>query len=142
MKKDDLEETAKLLDAYRVFYKQESDYKKALQFLTERFEKQESIVFVAENNHQLVGFTQLYPLFETVVLNRVYLLNDLYVDTNHRKQGYGSALLQAAFDYGKSQQASYVFLETARDNITAQHVYKKNGMKLDDVFYYFYKGLK
>ena len=63
MKKDDLEETAKLLDAYRVFYKQESDYKKALQFLTERFEKQESIVFVAENNHQLVGFTQLYPLF-------------------------------------------------------------------------------
>ena len=76
------------------------------------------------------------------MLNRVYLLNDLYVDTNHRKQGYGSALLQAAFDYGKSQQASYVFLETARDNITAQRVYKKNGMKLDDVFYYFYKGLK
>ena len=142
MKKDDLEETAKLLDAYRVFYKQESDYKKALQFLTERFEKQESIVFVAENNHQLVGFTQLYPIFTTVGLNRGYLLNDLYVDINYRKQGYGSALIQKTFDYGKNQQASFILLETAIDNTTAQRVYKKNGMKLEDDVYYFYKSLK
>ncbi len=141
MKQDDLQDVAKLLDAYRVFYGKESDYFAGYDFLKERFKKDESIVFVAEEDGKLVGFTQLYPIFTTVRLNRGYLLNDIYVDRAYRKRGIGSALLQRTFDYGEEQNASFVLLETAVDNTTAQSVYKKVGMHLEDDVYYFNKNL-
>ncbi len=141
MRQGDLEATARLLDAYRVFYGKDSDYQAAYDFLKARFELKESIVFVAEEGGVLVGFTQLYPIFTTVRLNRGYLLNDLYVDMKHRKKGIGSALVEKTFEYGKQQKASFVLLETGVDNKTAQSVYKKVGMHLEDDVYYFSRNL-
>lgn len=142
MKENDLKEVAELLDLYRVFYEQESDYESAYAFLKERFDRKESIVFVAEEDGKLVGFTQLYPIFTTVGLNRGYLLNDLYVRKEFRKLGVGSALIQKTFDYGMEQKASFVLLETAVSNTTAQSVYKKMGMHREDDVYYFNRDLK
>ncbi|WP_335338418.1 GNAT family N-acetyltransferase [Chryseobacterium sp. IHB B 17019] len=59
----DLHQLAELFDQYRIFYHKDSDVPAAEKFLKERIEKQDSEIFVAENDGKLIGFVQLYPIF-------------------------------------------------------------------------------
>jgi len=76
-----------LFDGYRIFYRQSSDYIKAKNFLTDRIQHNESIIYIAYDEENAVGFTQLYPLFSSVTMQPMFLLNDLYVEDNYKKQG-------------------------------------------------------
>ncbi|MGH8426671.1 MAG: hypothetical protein ACRES7_01640 [Gammaproteobacteria bacterium] len=75
----DLDALAPLFDAYRSFYGRKSDLYGARTFLEERLQREESIIFLAELDSQPAGFTQLYPLFSSVNMSRIWILNDLYV---------------------------------------------------------------
>lgn len=132
----DLEDLVPLFDAYRQFYKQAPDAAGARQFLAERLEKEESVVFMAFEEDRAVGFTQLYPIFSSVGMGRSWLLNDLYVDASARKKGVGLQLLEAAKQWGRETGSRWLMLETAVDNYAAQALYEKNGWrKVDGVFY-------
>lgn len=134
--KEDIEALAVLFDLYRVFYHQPSNIAAASIFLQQRMEKDESVIFVAQQEHVLVGFTQLYPIFSSVSMQRTWLLNDLYVHATARKQGVAVQLLEAARQYGLQTGAKWLLLQTGNDNFTAQSVYEKNGWKkLSDYFY-------
>jgi len=88
---------APLFDAYRVFYQKASDVPAAAYFLEERISRQESEIFVAlDAQGQMAGFTQLYPLFSSTRMKRLWLLNDLYVAPAFRGQGLSVALIEAA----------------------------------------------
>lgn len=123
----DIPALAVLFDLYRQFYQQAADLAAAEAFLKERFALKESIVLVAEENGELAGFTQLYPIFSSVSLRRTWLLNDLYVLSGYRGRGLGTALLDAAKDLGRERGIKWLLLETSEDNHTAQSVYEKNG---------------
>jgi ribosomal protein S18 acetylase RimI-like enzyme len=122
-----------LFDKYRVFYKKPSDIALAEAFIKERLGKNESVVFVAldtEGERPMpVGFTQLYPKYSSVSATKNWILNDLYVDNNYRKQGIGEALIKTAMDFAKAEGAAFVQLETAVDNYTAQSLYETIGFK-------------
>jgi ribosomal protein S18 acetylase RimI-like enzyme len=121
-----------LFDQYRVFYKQASDITLAETYIKSRLENNESVIFVALAGNEPVGFTQLYPLLSSVRATKNWLLNDLFVDSDHRKQGIGEALLKTATNFAKSRGATFVQLETASDNYTAQKLYEAVGfVKLD-----------
>ncbi len=123
-----LDQLAPLFDGYRIFYKQPSDLAKARAFLAERFENKESVIFAAADDAgNLVGFTQLYPLFSSVSARRVWLLNDLYVAPEARRQGVARALMNAARDFGVETGAKGVALETGIDNTQAQALYEDLG---------------
>jgi ribosomal protein S18 acetylase RimI-like enzyme len=129
----------KLFDQYRMFYKQTSDIALAETYVKNRLENNESVIFVALVGDKPVGFTQLYPLLSSVRATKNWLINDLFVDTDHRKQGIGEALLKAAADFAKSHGATFVQLETASDNYTAQSLYEAVGFVKQDAktsFYY------
>lgn len=130
-----------LFDSYRVFYKQTSDLVLAEHFLTERLTNNESVIFVALDKDKPVGFTQLYPTYSSVRTLRNWILNDLYVDENYRKQGIGKLLIDAAVDFGKYTGAKYVQLETAVDNFNAQHLYESIGFvkELPDTEFIMYR---
>ena len=133
---DDLQELAVLFDLYRVWYHQSSDIAAATQFLRQRMEKEESVIFIAINGQRLAGFTQLYPIFSSVSLQRAWLLNDLYVHAAVRKQGVAKKLLEAAKQFGTGAGAKWLLLQTGNDNITAQSVYEQNGwQRVPDYFY-------
>lgn len=134
---DDLEELALLFDAYRIFYGKKSDKEAAIAFLKDRIEKQESIIFIASNNDQMAGFTQLYPVFSSTTMQKFYILNDLYVKQNHRNQGIGESLLIHAQSYVKSQGLKGLALETAIEN-PAQHLYEKLGWVKDQKFLHYF----
>ncbi len=132
----DLEPLAILFDGYRVFYKQDSDIDAAIKFLKDRIEKEESVIFVAEEENELLGFTQLFPLFSSVGMKRTWLLNDLYVATKARKKGIASGLLQKSKEFGTITNSRWLLLQTSEDNYTAQSVYEANGwQRVKDYFY-------
>jgi len=134
----DLNHIAQLFDAYRVFYKQKSDIKLAIKFVTERFEKKESVVFYAiDKNGEYVGFTQLYPGFSSVFVQRIWVLNDLYVSRSVRSQGVGTLLLNKAKEFAIETSAKGIKLETADDNCGAQKLYESLGYIKDTDFSYF-----
>jgi ribosomal protein S18 acetylase RimI-like enzyme len=132
----DLEDLTILFDAYRIFYKQEGDVSAARKFLKERLLRNESVIYIAYNEENAIGFTQLYPIFSSVSLKNAWLLNDLYVLPSARRSGVAEALLNAAREHGIDTGAKWLLLETALDNFPAQSLYEKNGwVKAEDIFY-------
>ncbi len=126
-----------LFDAYRVFYEQASDKDGARQFIAARIAAQESVIFLALNEDgEGVGFTQLYPSFTSVGMQRIWVLNDLYVAKAARKTGVAWALMEAAHAHARATGAKRVELATAPDNYAAQALYDKLGYSQDDFFHY------
>lgn len=136
---DHLEDLITLFDGYRIFYNQPSDEEGARQFLLNRFKKQDSIIFIAYIDYKAVGFAQLYPLFSSVSMQAMYLLNDLYVDTNYRGQGIGEALIEKAKQLCVSKKNKGQAIQTALDN-PAQRLYKRLGFEKDTDLHFFWKN--
>jgi GNAT superfamily N-acetyltransferase len=130
----DLDRVVPLFDAYRQFYRLPSEPERARRFLRERFEHDQSVIFLAFHEAAAVGFTQLYPSFSSGAMARIFILNDLFVSPEARRRGTGSALLGAAAGYGRRSGALRLVLSTEIANIAAQSVYGKLGWKRDTVF--------
>lgn len=134
-------EVAVLFDAYRVYYEQAPDYSGARLFIAERMEKKDSVIFVAMEGEEIIGFTQLYPIFTSLGMKRSWLLNDLYVLEAHRGKGAGKLLLDAAAALGRETDSSWMMLQTYTSNTGAQALYEREGFERDDHSYYYYKSL-
>lgn len=132
---EDLDALVPLFDEYRVFYRQASDTDGARAFLLDRFEHNQSVMFLAFEGDRAVGFTQLYPSFSSASMRRIFVLNDLFVSPEARGCGAGSALLRAAAEYGRRVGALRLALTTEVTNETAQRVYEREGWVRDTVFY-------
>ena len=124
-----------LFDLYRQFYEQASDLVSAKSFLQQRIRQNESVIFLAFDGADAVGFTQLYPGFSSVSMARTFLLNDLYVVSSHRRHGVGSLLLAAAVAHAKAEQAVRLSLTTNAANATAQSVYESQGWAREKAFF-------
>ena len=123
-----------LFDLYRQFYEQASDLVSAKSFLQQRIRQNESVIFLAFDGADAVGFTLLYPGFSSVSMARTFLLNDLYVVSSHRRHGVGSLLLAAAVAHAKGEQAVRLSLTTNAANATAQSVYEAQGWAREKAF--------
>lgn len=132
---EDLEGVSNLFNLYRLFYQKTSDLKGARAYIKERLENKDSVIFVVKNKQEYVGFTQLYPIFSSISMERAWILNDLYVEAEARKQGIGEMLLQKVKDYAIETGAKSISLSTAPDNYSAQRLYEKNGYTRDSQFY-------
>jgi len=124
-----------LFDDYREFYETGSDHAAARAFLTERVERDESVIFLAYANPQgPVGFTQLYPSFSSVSLKRLWILNDLFVHSDARRRGVARALLERARQHALETGAKGLVLNTAVTNTPAQTLYESCGWHREDEF--------
>ena len=135
-KKKDIDDLSILFDKYRIFYKQQSEVDNARSFLKKRMKRKESVIFVAEERDELIGFTQLFPIFSSVSMKRTWLLNDLFVNEKSRGIGAATKLLDAAREFGVETRSKWLLLQTAADNFTAQKVYEKNGWARETDFFY------
>lgn len=139
---EDLEGVSNLFNWYRMFYQQEFDLEGAKTYIKERIESKESVIFVVKDKQNYVGFTQLYPSFSSISMKRAWILNDLYVDTEARKQGVGEILLHKAKDFAVETGAKSISLSTAPDNYSAQRLYERNGYIRDSQYYHYELSLK
>ena len=137
---ENIDEVVPLFDAYRMFYKKVSDLEGALSFLSERIKNNESIVFICKADHQVAGFVQLYPLFSSTRMKRLWLLNDLFVAGEFRGQGVSKALIEACKSLSAESRACGLMLETAKDNLIANNLYLKTQFELDEDHNYYFFG--
>lgn len=134
----DLEHLVPLFDGYRQFYGCSSDHSAVRDFLLARYNHNESVLFIALQDNAPVGFAQLYPSFSSVSLARTFVLNDLFVHPDHRKQGTASQLIAAVTMYAKSLGAIRLTLSTATANFAAQKLYETLGWKRDEQFFVYH----
>lgn len=138
---EDLKHVVPLFDLYRQFYEQKSDLPGAEKFLKDRILNDESVIILAldEQKNLGMGFVQLYPVFSSVSMRRVWILNDLYVDSFYRRQGVAEALIKKTKEFAHGDHAKGIQLETQSSNVQARRLYDKTGfVKDDDHFYYFH----
>ncbi|TYA57238.1 GNAT family N-acetyltransferase [Formosa maritima] len=126
-----------LFDSYRVFYKQDSNLLAEKHFLFKRLKNKDSEIFIAYLENVAVGFTQLFPLFSSVSMEAMCLLNDLFVDANFRGHGIGEALINEAKNYCKKNNLKGLAIQTASNN-PAQHLYQRLGFKKDADLHFFW----
>lgn len=132
----DLDLLVPLFDAYRQFYRKSSDLGLARQFLQERFQHNQSNIFLAlRPDGSAVGFTQLFPSFSSTSAARIFILNDLYVRPESRRLNVGSLLLSSAVEYARAVGAVRLTLSTEITNRAAQSLYEAEGWVRDTVFY-------
>lgn len=126
---------APLFDAYRQFYGLAPDLERSRSFITERLERGESVVLLAQDSAgAALGFVQLYPTFSSLRAARVFVLYDLFVAASARRLGVARALMLAAVDEARAAGAAALTLQTARTNDAAQRLYESLAWRRDEEF--------
>ncbi|PJZ46357.1 GNAT family N-acetyltransferase [Leptospira brenneri] len=139
----DVSKISPVFDEYRQFYGQNPNITGASRFLQDRMEHAQSIIFVAEdpNTGEIAGFTQLYPVFSSISMQRSYLLNDLFVKKTFRKQGIAKQLIAEAKSFTKSNSGKGLELSTSTHNNEARTLYTNEGFEQEKEFLtYFWKS--
>jgi ribosomal protein S18 acetylase RimI-like enzyme len=132
----DLPELARLFDEYRQFYKLPTDLDKATSYIGARLAAGDSVALVAaDGSQELLGFTQLYPTWCSLLAGPVYVLYDLYIPPHARRRGVARALLEAAVERAKRDGKLRMTLSTAKTNLNAQVLYESLGWERDNDFY-------
>ena len=90
---EELSLIAPLFDGYRQFYEQKSDIFSCEKYLRERLSRNESVIFLVVDKKEGIGFAQLYATFSSVTLKKYWVLHDLYVKDDYRKQGIAKLLI-------------------------------------------------
>lgn len=136
--KKDLNLIAELFNAYRIFYKKESDIEGAKVFLNDRLTLEDSAIYVYEDpDGELLGFVQLYPLFSSTRMKKLWLLNDLFVNATHRGKGVSIQLINKAKELVEKSNACGMFLETGKNNLIGNNLYPKVGFELNTYANYY-----
>lgn len=137
----DVKKILPLYLAYRTFYQVPESAEKAEKFLTDRITNHESVIYFVEKDGVPVGFTQLYPLFCSLEMKRIWLLYDLFVAPEARKAGVAQQLIARADQLAKETDSAFIMLSTATDNVKAQALYEKEGYVRDTQFFVYNKML-
>ena len=127
-----IEKIGILFDLYRQFYKYESNLIKSTNYIKDRINNNESIIFIAINDaNEAIGFVQLYETFGSLDLGKIIILDDLYVKEDHRKNNIGRKLMIKSHEYAKKSNAKRIQLSTAIDNYIGQSLYESLGYVKD-----------
>lgn len=87
-------------------------------------------------DNKAIGFATIYKGFSSTRAEEVAILNDLYVQPNHRGLGFGEALVQYARKEAKAMGYQRLQWLTAQDNKAAQQLYNKLGAQQSSWFFY------
>ncbi|MFI8384570.1 GNAT family N-acetyltransferase [Pseudomonas sp. NPDC079086] len=139
----DLDELAELFGAYLRFYEVAKPQAQVRAFLAARLHSSDSTILLARDERgAALGFVQLYAFFSSLALQPAWLLSDLYVSEQARRQGVGEALMNAVRAHAEAAGACGLQLETAKSNLPGQSLYERLGYVRDEVFYTYWLALK
>jgi GNAT superfamily N-acetyltransferase len=130
----DAAELGPLFDAYRQFFTRQNALAASTQFLRERLERDECVVFVGRQDERAIGFVQLYPLWSSWYCKRIWFLSDLYVAENARLHGAGRLLVERVKVYALETDASSVMVELPLSEPHLREFYARLGFVADPVF--------
>jgi GNAT superfamily N-acetyltransferase len=92
----------------------------------------ESEILVVENNAQnIIGFVQLYLLFSSTRMQRIWLLNDLFVHLKFRGFGLSKVSIDKVKNHCVETNSCSIILETEKENTTGNQLYLSSGFQKD-----------
>jgi GNAT superfamily N-acetyltransferase len=126
---EQLERVLPLIAAYQRFYEvEEIDDERNRRFFARFGEgSEEGRMLGAWIGDDLAGFACLYWHKSSLSAADTVLMNDLYVDQDHRGGGIGRALIEAAADVARERGIGILEWATAPDNERAQRLYDSLG---------------
>ncbi|WP_122662422.1 GNAT family N-acetyltransferase [Pseudomonas viridiflava] len=122
---------------YREFYGELPFPDSSRAFLEKRLSRDESVIYLAlaaDDDKKLLGFCQLYPSYSSLSLKRVWILNDIYVAEDARRQLVADHLMRTAKKMAKDTQAVRMRVSTSSNNEVAHKVYESIGFREDTQF--------
>lgn len=105
--------------------------------LEEAIASERAAVLVAEEGGALVGLCTAYLDLHSVRFGHRCWVEDLAVAPEHRSQGIGAALLDAAGRWAAGQGATHLELDTGEARTDAQRFYERRGPAWRSVCYAF-----
>jgi GNAT superfamily N-acetyltransferase len=133
---------ASLFGAYLDFYGVTRDQVAEKKFLEARLSAADSTGLGAFDDGELTGFALCHHTYNSLRLAPAWILHDLFVSPDHRRQGTAEALIEAVHASAKAAGACEVALSTAHDNKTAQALYEKHGYAMDTKFRVYVRDLR
>jgi GNAT superfamily N-acetyltransferase len=126
--REDRPQLLELIKGYFAFYRTPFDEPKveALLDLLER-DRGLGVQLVADADGRLQGFASLYACLDTLVADRILVMNDLFVDPSLRNHGVGAALFEESLAYATAHGYARLDWVTAQDNRDAQRFYDRHG---------------
>lgn len=137
-----LEEILPLIEKYQQFYNvHDISTARNRAFFTQFCgDSDKGAQFLYRENGSVIGFATVYFSYASTITAKVAVLNDLFVESGYRTQGYGRALIEHCLDFGRAAGAARLQWLTAKDNVNAQAAYDKLGAKRSDWVFYSYVG--
>ena len=126
--REDRPQLLDLIEGYFAFYRTPFQRPK-VEALLDLLEQDPSlgVQLVADADGNLQGFASLYACVDTLVADRILVMNDLFVDPSFRNQGVGAALYNASLVYATAHGYARLDWVTAEDNHDAQRFYDRHG---------------
>ena len=123
-----------LFDEYRQFYGSSSNLDLSSHFLKQRFENNQSVIFICLKDETITGFVLLYLGFSSAACSTYYILDDVYVSPVFRRQGSARQLIDTAVLFAQHENALRISLETQKNNYHSHQLYESMGFVKDDEF--------
>jgi GNAT superfamily N-acetyltransferase len=95
--------------------------------IAQAIEDPESTVLVAEHRGELRGLCTAYLDMNSVRFGARCWVEDLAVSPEHRSQGVGKALLDAAKDWARDRGATHLELDSSDTRADAHRFYEREG---------------
>jgi GNAT superfamily N-acetyltransferase len=127
--REDRSQLLELIKGYFAFYRTPFPAVSKIETMLDLLERDPGlgVQLVAEEGGHLHGFASLYACLDTLVADRILVMNDLFVDPSLRNRGVGAALLEASLAYATAHGYARLDWVTAADNQDAQRFYDRHG---------------
>ncbi|KMV00644.1 MULTISPECIES: GNAT family N-acetyltransferase [Acinetobacter] len=139
---EDLQQLSVLFDEYRQFYGASSNQELSYHFLKQRFEDQQTVIFINTKDDIFTGFILLYLRFSSVACSKFYVLDDVYITPLYRRHGAARQLIDTAILFARHENALRISLDTQKNNHQSHKLYESMGFMRDDEFVTFHCFLK
>jgi GNAT superfamily N-acetyltransferase len=126
---EDRPQLLELIKGYFAFYQVPFPAGSKVQTLVDLLQRDPTlgVQLVAEEGNRLHGFASLYACLDTLIADRILVMNDLFVDPSSRNRGTGAALFDASLAYASAHGYARLDWVTAADNRDAQRFYERHG---------------
>lgn len=99
---------------------------KIKQIFLEGFSDPKHIILVAEEDDNIIGFSDFWVYPEFIHGGQTAYLNNIFIAEEFRRKGIGSKLLRETVKKAKEMNAVAMHISILPENIIAQNFYKKN----------------
>ena len=91
-------------------------------------------VWLIQHNNQAIGYIVLTFGYSLEYRGREAVIDEIYIREGHQGQGIGKRAIEFVEEVSPSLEIKVLHLEVERENIAAQHFYRKVGFEAQDSY--------